>query len=379
MTGAFTLGAHPVSGRCSACRMPVSAHGVVAIALGGAHVCHCGAVLMSPSLSPADASANIARVHEKHGIKLPALADAETQSEARSKTLAKSGVVPHTAKVTLISPSPKVSSSPVASSLVARPRGHSANRITLARQVDTNVGRGSVLGPAPHEPRCVNTGCEALLQKRGVTRLVHVTYQKNLVSILSEGLRPGVPGKDELRLDDYNGALCFSLVWPNLSMFNKRCHDFPEEVNDHVVIEVGPRMVERDDAAFSTTNAAAKVARIGQGRDALERLFAQSVAVPGGRVDRDKPIPVPSQLPTSQQAEVLFTAPIALQDIVAVHFPMASSRQRFQAHCRQPGAELRISPALFAFWKDLCPDDRHRSFVWQFKDSDRLQVAEPAA
>lgn len=380
MTDASPKVAHPIGGRCSSCQLPVSAPGVIAIALGSAHVCRCGAMLMSPTLSQEMTAANVARVVRMRETEQRRRAEAEAEREALRKALRKAQEAQAKAEAERraaranATPAGTVSASKLGSSAMDQARENCTTGVTPARQV-----RATVTRPVTPQLRGVNAGCEAFLRERGVTRLVHVTYQKNLVRILEQGMKPGVPGKDQLRLDGYYGALCFSLMWPNVSMFFKRCCDFPDEVNDHVVIEIGPEMAERDDAAFSTTNAAASVAQIGYGRTALERLFAQSIAVSGGWVDRSDPITVPRQLPTSQQAEVLFTSPIAVQDIVAVHFPTLRSKLRFEALCPEPGVAQRVTPDLFVFWKELCPNMRLREYVWLFKDADRLLQAEPAA
>jgi hypothetical protein len=231
----------------------------------------------------------------------------------------------------------------------------------------------------------INKGCSTDLIGRGVERLVHITYQKHLPSILKEGLQPGREGYDPLRLDNLHRPLCFSIQLPNISMFYRRCRQMSSrevagDVGDHVAILVSPNLAERPDSYFSTTNAASRHSQQGRGRSALEKLFDERVRVKGGYVSRapcNGLATFPSWMTTSQQAEILFKHPIAVSEISQVCFPNDAAIQRFQHIWRESGrdsasVELIVNQKLFPFEDSICTYQNYRQRAWAYIDSRRL-------
>lgn len=242
----------------------------------------------------------------------------------------------------------------------------------------------------------VNRGCHAFLERRGVSHLIHITYQKLFVEgqeiepakkILTEGLVPNRPGLDALRLDGFGGALCFSVSLPNLAFFYKRTLDLKEaqrDLSDAVAIIVPISLVERPDAYFARTNAASvKYADTKQGLRALEGLFDNAVDTIDGTLRRMgcDGQPMPDELTTSQQAEVLFTEPISVSCISGMYFPSSAARQRFREAMHGPLPRpdiLKVDWRAFPFHEQLCPDKEIRFKCWNYKDkgdgSDKRRV-----
>ena len=191
-------------------------------------------------------------------------------------------------------------------------------------------------------------------ERRGITRLCHITPSRNLGHIASDprGLLASrhlqADGKavfnptDVERLDGYTGHLCCSIQYPNAWYFQK-AREKEVLFRDWVVVFIKSHYLWRTGTKFCPRNAAAGYGRsVGEGSAAFRGLFAQSVE--GSSRTYVRGPHHPAFLPTDEQAEVLVPDVIRHDDVIGVAV-------RDQAQAKQETAALKLldrqSPRIF--------------------------------
>jgi len=165
-----------------------------------------------------------------------------------------------------------------------------------------------------------------LVERLGITRLVHFTPLRNLASIVHEGLlsrqvlqqrpepeRPVFP--DDYRMDRCPDAICLSIGFPNYKFFFKARQHIGGE---WAVLDLSPDVLWELDCAFCQQNAAASAEASlplaqRRGKDALARMFGAFKGLPRDRLQ------LPEGNPTHPQAEVLVMEPVPVSYIRAVY------------------------------------------------------------
>lgn len=168
---------------------------------------------------------------------------------------------------------------------------------------------------------------ERIIKSRNIKSLLHFTVEKNLDSILCNGLLPRsivkerVPEaicNDEQRLDNRATYNCLSIGFPNYSMFYKY-----RSRNNNVkwcIIGFNVKILISMECLFCFTNAAnSKIRQLDsqelKGKSALLKLFDEDV----GEIKRSE-YNLPDCFPTDHQAEILVKGRINPKYILGVCF-----------------------------------------------------------
>lgn len=163
--------------------------------------------------------------------------------------------------------------------------------------------------------------------RRRITRLCHFTPSRNLGHIaedprgilasryLAEDEKTVFNPTDLARLDGFPDHVCCSIQYPNAWYFRK-ARTQERLFEDWVVLLVDPHYLWHADTKFCPRNAAAGYGRlVGDGVDAFERLFAETVE---GRGTFRRGSRHPTFLPTDEQAEVLIPDRVERQDVIGI-------------------------------------------------------------
>ncbi len=159
---------------------------------------------------------------------------------------------------------------------------------------------------------------------RGITRLCHFTPSRNLVHILTgeTGIlatknleaseRSVFTPTDLQRLDRHENYICCSIEYPNVFYFNT-AKSRDKLFKDWVVLLIKPEYLWLAGTKFCPRNAASgSGSYISEGEKAFLEMFYQSV----GRFSRGSKHLI--SCPTDNQAEVLVSDRIAIEDILAI-------------------------------------------------------------
>jgi hypothetical protein len=188
----------------------------------------------------------------------------------------------------------------------------------------------------------VNEDARREAERRGITRLCHLTPFRNLVHIatgdgllstaqLSEAERRAFNQQDLQRLDEHPSHISCSIQYPNAWYLRQRRRDargadhlFP----DWVCLCIEPHHLWRDDTLFCPRNAAAARGRlVAGGTEAFRSLYGEEVDGAYGqrftRSARREPA-----CPTDEQAEVLVHRRIPLDDLQQIVVPDESQAKR---------------------------------------------------
>lgn len=168
---------------------------------------------------------------------------------------------------------------------------------------------------------------EEAIKLRGVTSLLHFTAEKNLDSIINNGLIPRVIinkfvseviFNDDYRFDGRNLFNSFSIGFPNYSMFYK----YRKIKNDlkFCVIGFSTDILLYEDCLFCFTNAAnSSISNLSddelRGREAFLKMFDENI----GDLKRSD-LNLPDNFPTDHQAEVLVHGHVDPKYIIGVCF-----------------------------------------------------------
>jgi hypothetical protein len=215
-----------------------------------------------------------------------------------------------------------------------------------------------------------NRGCGEYLMQRGVTSLIHVTASKSLASILEEGIKP------------YNPKFKEGFQPANSTYNQKRSHftiQYPHpyiKKEAPVAILVSPQLADRHDASFMVTTSARKSVTVCIGRKEIEELFAEKVALPSRFERLVRHVESPSNMPTSQMAEVRFSDVVSPDNLIKLVFPTSSAVLEYEnRYGRLSSKVLRdTDEKFFAFSPMLCRGDYYEWFR-KFDDKRRIEVA----
>ena len=165
--------------------------------------------------------------------------------------------------------------------------------------------------------------------RRGITRLCHFTPSRNLAHIaedpagilasqhLVEDEKAVFNPTDLERLDGYPDHVCCSIQYPNAWYFRNARRQERLFV-DWVVLLINAQYLWRIGTKFCPRNAAAEGGRlVGEGADAFEALFIETVQGAGGRTFT-RCRHQSTFLPTDEQAEALIPDQIQRQDVTGI-------------------------------------------------------------
>jgi len=192
------------------------------------------------------------------------------------------------------------------------------------------------------------------VEERKIKFLVHFTKEKNLVSILEDGLvtrdilerRGEVDFNDAYRLDG-TSAICLSIGFPNYKMFYSLRQ---ADVNENwVVIVIHPSVLWELPAVFCVSNAASSPVTdvpIDQrmGLPAFKRMYENR----DGKTRSD--LCIPDHYPTDPQAEVLMLNGVPKKYILGVGVPDLTVQQRLMAS--HPQLDVKVKEEFFSYRKD---------------------------
>jgi hypothetical protein len=213
----------------------------------------------------------------------------------------------------------------------------------------------------------VNEDVRREVERRGITRLCHLTPSRNLVHIvtgdgllstaqLSESERRVFNQQDLERLDEHPDHISCSIEFPNVWYLRQRRREargadrlFP----DWVCVCIEPYHLWRDDTLFCPRNAAAARGRLVAGGIAtLHTLFADRVDGARGQTFTRTPERAPA-CPTDEQAEVLVYRRIPLEDVQQIVIADESQAKRTFIALEQ----LKVPPDRFQY--AICPEFFH--------------------
>jgi len=203
------------------------------------------------------------------------------------------------------------------------------------------------------------------IKRLGITRLCHLTPSRNLVHIasgqgvrstrgLEEDGRAVFTAQDSARIDGHRGHISCSIEYPNAWYFRHKKHPVGEAVNfrDWVILGIKPECITHADTLFSPINAAARGGGyLASGLEGFEAMYAPKVVDSAGRCFErgDDHLPM---CPTNDQAEVMVSGSIPLDDITTIFVPDTAQAARHFAGLEQIGADAdrfryAIAPDFF--------------------------------
>jgi len=167
------------------------------------------------------------------------------------------------------------------------------------------------------------------VERRGITRLCHLTPSRNLGHILTGGIgilstknlqadeRIVFTQNDLERFDKHEGYICCSVEYPNVWYFDK-AQSKDKIFKDWVVLFIDPKYIWQSGTLFCPRNAASNSGRnIVEGEQGFESLFA--TAVPGYQGKSiQRRLSHLACCPTDNQAEVLIHDQISISDILSI-------------------------------------------------------------
>jgi hypothetical protein len=207
-----------------------------------------------------------------------------------------------------------------------------------------------------------DAGVVEVLQRRGVTRLLHFTPARNLPHILrdrrlravkelAEDVRAVYANTDPQRLDGQTDKISCSIEFPN-GWYLRRVKGKTVNYPDWVYLVLDPLVAARPGALFCYRNAASGYGdRLKAGQSGLEECYAPSVVGAYDRTYRRGPHHSPAA-PTDAQAEVLVPGPIDLSHIRAIIHPSPAHAAQEWARLGRLGLDPSVvewasSPTLF--------------------------------
>lgn len=196
---------------------------------------------------------------------------------------------------------------------------------------------------------------KALLTQRGVNALCHFTTFENLCSMVEMGglVSRATLGKygvqvdiqDPMRLEGGH-FINLSIQRPNLYLWSKFAERYPQK--EWCLLMLNPENCQRDGVKFTTANATAyRVRSLGTnaGVIGLKALFADRVVDTIGEALRTPGLP--SNYPTSIQAEVLCPEPIAWADVYKVVVFSDVAKRRLVEMSGIAETMVEVSPNYF--------------------------------
>ena len=218
------------------------------------------------------------------------------------------------------------------------------------------------------------------LNRRGISRLCHMTQIDNLVEILTN--KTGILADDFIegeklhrndpdRLDGKTDFISMSIQFPNVWYYRYRKNS-RSEMSDWAVIFVDTDICKRSNTLFSPVNAAkANGAYLGTGVSRLMDIFDETVA---GRSRTEKML---SSCPTDDQAEIMIHYRIPVEYIKGIAFETMEVVNMFIELANRYSIEypkLYLAPELFAtslsnkIRKGVIPSEilvKEESGLWQ--------------
>lgn len=166
-----------------------------------------------------------------------------------------------------------------------------------------------------------------IVNQKNITNILHFTHIKNLVSILSGGLKSihdlkneeiSYLATDSQRLDEIYQGVCCSMAYPNIWMLNNKVG---LELKNYAVLEISENtLFLQHFAAFPGNSARADLKKDAEerpenyvGSDGLKRMFLNNSL-------RNEQL-VSKYVPTDLQSEIIFFGNIMADRIRKIHFP----------------------------------------------------------
>jgi ssDNA thymidine ADP-ribosyltransferase, DarT len=195
---------------------------------------------------------------------------------------------------------------------------------------------------APCAPQSFQERLEEECKARGIERLYHFTFAKNVRRIFTMGLIPRAHQHAHLveearvadpeRRDPFLDGSCISVGFPAYRMFYRRMREHPEE--DWVVLELGPEVMWTVHCAFFSTNASAACYSV---VDKTKRRSVEAFAEMFADVARGRSrasLPIEAWMPTDPQAEVIAFGTVHTHHFRAVHFRSEAALQSVRSRLR---------------------------------------------
>lgn len=208
-----------------------------------------------------------------------------------------------------------------------------------------------------------------LIEQQGISEVLHFTMGDNFVEILSHGAvisrilleqerakfqsleRIGdTAWPDRLRDLEWWGYINLSIETVNQYLLNRAKINHPGQ--RWFVLSFDPHILTHEDVYFTTTNNAYEphVLR-GKGPDGLKLPYSTSYKDRNGNVHRRQGA-LPKQIPTSQQAEVLYPNELSLNHLRAIYveddegFLHASQAVHSQKYISGVKHEISLTPEI---------------------------------
>lgn len=196
------------------------------------------------------------------------------------------------------------------------------------------------------------------INKRGITRLCHMTQTNKLLHILrnpdgiiaSAFVNPDVlHPNDPLRLDGYTEYVNCSIEYPNY-WYYRRMKDKDTVFKDWVVIFIDTDIIREDNSKFCVVNAATqRGALVKDGSEEFIKLFDSTIV---GNEKKTRPMNKLDNATTDDQAEVLIHKNIPRDFIKGVVFQNKETAKSIISACELVGIptnfEEYISEDLFS-------------------------------
>lgn len=228
-----------------------------------------------------------------------------------------------------------------------------------------------------------DAGIREILARRRISRLVHFTSAKNLISIEETGFLYSVDDLEEMgirfgrndyrRAEGHRDAICLSISFPNYLMFYRYRQIYQKMT--WVIIELSPTVLLNHRCAFFPRNASEYCYRHQdptrfQTAKALEEMFTEVDPISG---NTRAALGLKPWEPTNPQAEVLCFEPIPVYMIKTVYF---ETEQRLLGFIDRYGDahlfELEVDKTFFA------PRHDWRSWSRSSQKHDKEQLSDLA-
>ncbi len=167
---------------------------------------------------------------------------------------------------------------------------------------------------------------QQLVEKRGIRRLLHFTRVENLASIFEKNILPqqDLPPDHKVNnsKDGNKDCVCLSISHPSKMFFPMRKKDPPD--SNWCVIILKPEVMWERTCRFTPINAVSNILKAQNeqafyGADALENMFAETVANPKEEVENRAGY-LQDNMVTNPQAEIRVHGAIESDYFTAVHF-----------------------------------------------------------
>jgi len=201
-----------------------------------------------------------------------------------------------------------------------------------------------------------------VVQRRGITEVVHFTMSKGLLGILAAGAALSRKRIKDAEILEFIARVNSERVidggyedYVNLSIseINHRfftiCSEKWHPDAEWAILSFDPEILGHDDVVFVTTNNGYPARKQARGGKGIEALFAPTVLGYYGREEKRTP-GMPNNLTTDEQAEAMYPKQVSSEYLRAVYVRNGEFQDQVCAHFGAIGhrdVEILVAPGRF--------------------------------